>query len=186
MHKRRIYIMSSVINPDSGSLKILGTIDTLSAIMTTLNITNSDNVDLATPVLGASALNVTGGGYIGGHLYVHGSIVANGDIVTLGNSGSGVVLDVSPTVATTTISTSSGVTYLNGTTSLALALGNGTEGQIKVIAVTGTPTGTVVITPTTPLGYTSFNLTNIGESVTIVYTISGWIVTSINGAIITV
>ena len=73
--------MSSVINPDSGSLKILGTIDTLSAIMTTLNITNSDNVDLATPVLGASALNVTGGGYIGGHLYVHGSIVANGDIV---------------------------------------------------------------------------------------------------------
>ena len=178
--------MSSVINPDSGSLHILGTIDTINGISSKLNITNVSNVNLVTPVLGDAALNVTGGGYISGHLYVHGSIVANGDIVTLGNSGSGVVLDVSPTVATTTISTSSGVTYLNATTSLALALGNGTEGQIKVIAVTGTPTGTVVITPTTPLGYTSFNLTNIGESVTMVYTIAGWIVTSINGAIITV
>tara|TARA_R110002074_G_scaffold241690_3_gene413542 strand:+ start:1709 stop:2245 length:537 start_codon:yes stop_codon:yes gene_type:complete len=178
--------MSSVINPDSGSLHILGTIDTISGISSKLNITNISNVNLATPTLGDAALNVTGGGYIGGHLYVDGSIVANGDIVTLGNTGSGVIIDVSPTVATTTINANSSVSYLNATTSLALALGNGTEGQIKVIAVTGTPTGTVVITPTTSLGYTSFNLTNIGESVTIVYTIAGWAVTSVNGAIITV
>lgn len=174
--------MSSVINPDNGSLRILGTIDTLSVIGTDLTLTSTADVNLAAPVFGDGALNVAGGGYIGGHLYVNGSIVADGDIVTLGNSGSGVVIDVSPSVAVATINANTGVSYLNETTSLTLSLGDGTEGQLKVIAVTGTPTGTIVITPTTPVGYTSFNLTNIGESVTLVYTIVGWIVTSTNGA----
>jgi hypothetical protein len=178
--------MSQTINPDNGSLNILGAIDALSGISVDLNLTSTSDIDLALPVLGAGALNVTGGGYVGGHLYVNGSIVAAGDIITLGNSGSGVVIDVSPSVATTTMNALNGLSYINGTTSIALSLDNGIEGQIKVIAVTGTPTGTVVITPITALGFTSFNVSNVGESISMVYTVTGWVITNTNGANITV
>jgi len=83
--------MASVINPDNGSLHILGTIDTISGITTDLNITSLSDVNLATPTLGEAALNVSGGAFIGGNLYVGGSIVAYGDVITLGSTGSTVV-----------------------------------------------------------------------------------------------
>jgi hypothetical protein len=83
--------MSQTINPDNGSLNILGSIDTLSGISTKLNITNTANVDINAPVLGEAALSVTGGAYVGGDLYVEGSIVSYGDVITLGQTGSTII-----------------------------------------------------------------------------------------------
>ena len=178
--------MASVLNPDSGSLHILGTLDTLSGISTKLNITNTANVSLAAPTLGEAALNVTGGGYVGGHLYVDGSIVANGDIITLGNSGSGIIIDASPETVTTTIDAGTSASYINSSTSASLVLLDGTEGQVKIITAIDSPTGSVVVTPSNLIGYTSFTLSATADSVTLLFTVNGWVVTAIIGAIVTI
>lgn len=91
--------MASVLNPDSGQLHILGAIDTTSA----LNIADTSNVDINAPVLGDGAANIAGGAFIGEDLYVHGNIVANGDIITLGNTGATITID--DTLTLTPIST---------------------------------------------------------------------------------
>jgi hypothetical protein len=63
--------MATYINPDSGSLIIKSVND--------LNLSDIQQDD--------AALAVLGGQWIGGNLYVGGTFVANGDIVTLGNTG---------------------------------------------------------------------------------------------------
>jgi len=92
--------MSSVIKPDSDLLKIKGAIE-IDGTMTvfdeatllskvhidtsaqpdqaSLNIT-----DMSAPVFGDAAFNLKGGMHIFGNLYVHGHIVAVGDIETRG------------------------------------------------------------------------------------------------------
>ena len=63
--------MTSYINPDEGTLVIKSVKD--------LDLSAIDRND--------AALVVEGGEWIAGNLYVGGTFIANGDIVTLGNSG---------------------------------------------------------------------------------------------------
>jgi len=66
--------------------------------------------------------------------------------------------------------------------SQALTLANGVVGQIKIIAhvVDG---GSAVLTPTTKSGYTTITFTAVGESAMLIYTVSGWIIVSLRGAV---
>lgn len=87
--------MSSVINPDNGELNILGSLSVANelALSGKLSIDDSSDIDLNTPTYGDGALNVAGGGYFGGHVYVGGTLVANGDVITLGNGGGSLTLN---------------------------------------------------------------------------------------------
>jgi hypothetical protein len=64
----------------------------------------------------------------------------------------------------------------------ALTLANGTVGQIKIIShvVDG---GSAVLTPTTKIGFTTITFTNVGDSATLVYTVAGWAIVGISGAV---
>lgn len=64
----------------------------------------------------------------------------------------------------------------------ALTLANGTVGQIKIIShvVDG---GSAVLTPTTKIGFTTITFTNVGDSSMLIYTVSGWDIVALNGAV---
>jgi hypothetical protein len=64
----------------------------------------------------------------------------------------------------------------------ALTLANGTLGQIKIIShvVDG---GSAVLTPTTKIGFTTITFTNVGDSAMLIYTVAGWDIVSLNGAV---
>lgn len=66
--------------------------------------------------------------------------------------------------------------------SQALTLANGTVGQIKIIShvVDG---GSAVLTPTTKIGFTTITFTNVGDSTMLIYTVSGWDIVALNGAV---
>jgi len=68
----------------------------------------------------------------------------------------------------------------------AVTLADGAAGQIKVVALAAQldPADVATVTPATALGFTSFDLTAPGQSVTLIWA-GGWIITSINGATIT-
>ena len=63
----------------------------------------------------------------------------------------------------------------------ALTLANGTVGQIKVISHV-VDAGSAVLTPTTKIGFTTVTFTNVGDSVTLIYTSAGWAVIGSYGA----
>ena len=63
----------------------------------------------------------------------------------------------------------------------ALTLANGTVGQIKVISHV-VDAGSAVRTPTTKIGFTTVTFTNVGDSVTQIYTSAGWAVIGSYGA----
>jgi hypothetical protein len=64
----------------------------------------------------------------------------------------------------------------------ALTLADGVVGQIKIIAhvVDG---GSAVLTPTTKSGFTTITFTAVGESAMLIYTVSGWVIVSLRGAV---
>jgi len=64
----------------------------------------------------------------------------------------------------------------------ALTLANGTVGQIKIIShvVDG---GSAVLTPTTKIGFTTITFTNVGDSAMLIYTVAGWDIVALNGAV---
>ena len=66
-----------------------------------------------------------------------------------------------------------------GGTSTTPALANGVVGQMLtvVLGVQGSSPGVSVITPATKIGYASVTLTNVGDSVSFIYTALGWVVT---------
>lgn len=77
-----------------------------------------------------------------------------------------------------------GLTSLTTTgASQALTLANGTVGQCKTIShvVDG---GSAVLTPTTAIGFTTVTFTNVGDSVSLVYTSAGWAVAGSKGVTI--
>jgi hypothetical protein len=196
--------MSSHINPDSGTLVIEST--------NVLDVTASP-VD---PV--GAALHVKGGTYTENDLYVGGTLLVNGDIISLGNGNASISInanvssDVLPNVSSgiqynlgsatnpwnveylqklVTITTSvtdasslntSGIVYIDGSTSTSLSLTNGIEGEKKTIVVTATPTGTVVLTPDTFLNGTSLSFTTTAQSATMIYTSAGWSIISSFGS----
>jgi hypothetical protein len=77
--------------------------------------------------------------------------------------------------ATATFLTSTGVLD-------ALTLANGTAGQIKYI-VHQVDGGSAVLTPTSKIGFTTITFTNVGDSVTLIYTAAGWAIVGVFGAI---
>lgn len=80
------------------------------------------------------------------------------------------------------VNVTDGLTSLTTTgASQALTLANGTVGQLKYIvhAVDG---GSAVLTPTTKIGFTTITFTNVGDSVSLVYTSAGWAVVGSKGA----
>lgn len=80
------------------------------------------------------------------------------------------------------VNLTTGLTSLTTTGSAqALTLANGTVGQVKMIvhAVDG---GSAVLTPTTAIGYTTITFTAVGDSVSLVYTPTGWAVVGSKGA----
>ena len=192
--------MSSHINPDSGTLVVEST--------NALDVTASP-VD---PV--GAALHVKGGTYTEHNLYVGGTLLVNGDVISLGNGNASITInanvssDVLPNVAsgiqynlgsngnpwnkaylqkivitTTSVTNSStlnttGLVYINSSTSLALALANGTEGEKKSLVVTTSLPSTVVITPDTFVNGTSVSFTTIGQSIELIFTSAGWAITS--------
>ena len=64
----------------------------------------------------------------------------------------------------------------------ALTLANGTLGQIKIISHVADG-GSAVLTPTTKIGFTTITFTAVGDSAMLIYTVSGWDVVSLNGAV---
>lgn len=218
--------MASVINPDAGLLIVKGNANingTLSATDGTVNldktrIDSGSDINLnnipASYVDADAALNVQGGAWIGGNLYTAGTLVANGDIITLGNSGGSLTLnsnissDILPSQTNTYNvgntsnqwqSVQTGKLAINAqpdeisstshteTTSLCkvtlntpstVSLGDGTEGQVLVVACTDTIVDPVVVTPDNSEGFSNFVFTNVGETVTLIFINSKWFVTS--------
>jgi hypothetical protein len=197
--------MSSHINPDSGTLVIEST--------NVLDV-NAADLNLASTT---SALCVRGGAGILDNLYVGGTLVVNGNVISLGNAGgsltlnanvnsnvvpntdSGIQYDLgtnsSPwdiaflqkvvsvkTSATNSVSLStSGTVYLNASTSTALTLADGIEGERKILVVTDTPSSTIVVTPDTFLNGTDISFVTIGQCAEFIFTESGWAILSLYG-----
>jgi hypothetical protein len=62
----------------------------------------------------------------------------------------------------------------------ALTLADGTVGQIKIITHT-VDGGSAVLTPTTKIGFTTITFTNVGDTVTFIYTSAGWAIIGSRG-----
>lgn len=88
-------------------------------------------------------------------------------------SGPGAVNITTPTTAFTSTATGD-----------ALTLAGGVAGQFKTIIYVAEAAGadTGVLTPTTPLGYSTITFTNVGDSVTLQYFTQGWAVIGVRGA----
>jgi hypothetical protein len=96
--------------------------------------------------------------------------VVNGTIQSLSGAGA-----VNTTTAVTCLTTTGAAQ--------ALTLANGTVGQFKTIVhiVDG---GSAVLTPTTAIGFTTVTFTNVGDSVQLYYSTTGWAVIGSKGVTI--
>jgi hypothetical protein len=244
--------MSSVISPDNGELYIKGQVNVANALdvgsdlsvagnlevtgnMTFsghLNIANNGDIDLnnipqdyasAIALADPAAMNLSGGAWIGKNLYIGGTLVANGDIVTLGNAGGSLTLnanidsDVIPSTTetydigsetnlwrriyteslvldtdphtieptATEITSASSLCYFDLNSASSVALRDQFEGLVKTFTLLSTPAVAIVVTPDTSVGFTSFTLTNAGDSISLIYTSAGWVVTSVFRASVT-
>lgn len=74
--------------------------------------------------------------------------------------------------------------FTSTATGNALTLANGAVGQVKTIAYVAEAAGadTGILTPTTPLGYSTITFTSVGDSVTLQYFTQGWAVIGVRGA----
>lgn len=182
-----------------------------------LTITDVSDVDLLDPSTQAGALKVSGGGHFGANLFVGGTLIASGDVVTLGNAdgsvalnanvstdiipsstesldlGSstsnwrkvyteGLVIDSDPhtiTAQETTISSFSGLCYFDENSNPSVSLDDQEAGTVKTFVLISTPTIAIQVTPINAVGFTSFTLTNAGDSISLVSTSQGWAVTSV-------
>tara|TARA_R110000744_G_scaffold123247_2_gene228390 strand:+ start:742 stop:1188 length:447 start_codon:yes stop_codon:yes gene_type:complete len=76
------------------------------------------------------------------------------------------------------ISVASSITHINTTAGAhAGAMANGTNGQIKIITMI-TDGGNSVVTPAALAGYTTITLNDVGDSATLIFTNSNWVVLS--------
>ena len=98
---------------------------------------------------------------------------------------SGITLSATPqeiTAIQTSIETGSSspaVAHVKTNTNSALALPDGdTPGEIKVVLAVETPVAPVTVTPDNPVGFAYFTLTNAGDSITLMYTAIGWVITA--------
>lgn len=96
-----------------------------------------------------------------------------------------IISSQNPVSATTSIPTTKGTVYLDGSSNTSLALADGSVGEHKTIILTATPTGTITVTPATALGYTSIAFASVGDSAELIYTSNGWSILSIFRANVT-
>jgi len=83
---------------------------------------------------------------------------------------------------TTAISVSTAVTFLETTGSVATTLADGTVvGQIKII-VHDTAGGTSEMTPANPLGFVNADFATVGDTLTLMWTGSKWVVIASHAA----
>jgi|TARA_R110000803_G_scaffold23698_1_gene57847 hypothetical protein len=76
------------------------------------------------------------------------------------------------------ISVASSITHINTTAGAhAGAMANGTNGQIKIITMI-TDGGDSVVTPAALAGYTTITFNDVGDSATLVFTNSMWVLLS--------
>ena len=94
------------------------------------------------------------------------------------------------TVGVQSLSGAGAVDITNTLTSLtttgasqALTLADGAVGQMKIITHT-VDGGSAILTPTTKIGFSTITFTNVGDSVTLVYTAAGWAVVGSKGVTI--
>ena len=79
---------------------------------------------------------------------------------------------------TEAISVASSITHINSTAGAhAGSMANGTNGQIKIITMI-TDGGNSVVTPAALAGYTTITFNDVGDSATLVFTNSNWVVLS--------
>lgn len=143
----------------SGPVRSQNGFETISINSTTGAVTTTATIGTATSV---TTLAVSGASTLSGALI--------GGVQSL--SGAGAVNLTTPVTALTTTGSAQ-----------ALTLADGTAGQIKTIihVVDG---GSAVLTPTTPLGFSTMTFTNAGDSITLVYTAAGWAIIGNRGGTI--
>jgi hypothetical protein len=108
----------------------------------------------------------------------------NGFIGAVTGTSTGITIDTNQALSGAgAVNLTTALTSLTTTgASQALTLAAGVLGQCKTIVHT-VDGGSAVLTPTTGLGYTTITFTNVGESVSLVYTATGWAIVSIRGAV---
>ena len=115
----------------------------------------------------SSTINVNEGLVVDGTTNVTGTLTANGlinGVQTLTGSGSTEVISLTETV-----------TQLITTGVQNFSLANGTEGQIKIITLK-TDGGNATVTPASFLNGTSITFDDVGDTMTMLYQSTGWIV----------
>jgi len=115
----------------------------------------------------SSTININEGLVVDGTTNVTGTLTANGlinGVQTLTGSGSTEVISLTETV-----------TQLITTGTQNFSLANGTEGQIKIITLK-TDGGNATVTPASFLNGTSITFDDVGDTMTMLYQSTGWIV----------
>lgn len=115
----------------------------------------------------STAININEGLVVDGTTNVTGTLTANGlinGVQTLTGSGSTEVISLTETV-----------TQLITTGTQNFSLANGTEGQIKIITLK-TDGGNATVTPASFLNGTSITFDDVGDTMTMLYQSTGWIV----------
>lgn len=189
--------MASYIKPDNDQL----------VIESSLNFS-----DLNAIVSTESALLVKGGAYVNNDLYIGGTLIANGDVITLGNASGSLTLNanissdilpsttktynigesanawnelhvetviMSPTVETTQATPGASLSAIDGSTNASISLADGTEGQHKIITVSDTLSGNVIVTPDNASEFTSITFAAKGDSASLVFVNGSWNIVSV-------
>ena len=115
----------------------------------------------------STIININEGLVVDGTTNVTGTLTANGlinGVQTLTGSGSTEVISLTETV-----------TQLITTGVQNFSLANGTEGQIKIITLK-TDGGNATVTPASFLNGTSITFDDVGDTMTMLYQSTGWIV----------
>lgn len=186
--------MASTINPDNGQLVVKSIKDL------DLNDLKSSDASLKFK-----------SGWVEGNLYVAGTLVANGDVITLGNASGSVTfnanvssdvipsvtaeydlgdathvwkqlhiqsVNISPKAETTEITPDVTLSAIDTSTSVSVALADGTEGQHKIITVSDAITGNVTVTPTNGAGFTSITFAAQGDTASLIFVGGKWNIVS--------
>ncbi len=104
--------------------------------------------------------------------------------INIGTTGSivsiaGGVINATQTITSATslaISLSTLITFFDGSLgAITATLANGTVGQTKILIMTNN-TNQASVTPTTKLGFTTITFNGNGDSATLIYTSSGWVI----------
>ena len=138
------------------------------ALVSTLYIHDAPTVG-TTPSVGPYAMYVANGPTVIGGSFAHGS-----EAVTPTDGGI-----VASLVKTVTIMTSED----DEADADAISLGDGTIGQIKIfIFKTETNGGdTIVLTPDTPVGFATITFDDVGDTCTLIFDGTSWVIISTNG-----